>query len=50
MDHLAAADHAWWLERERVAIGYTTEMAEFAQLHPRPTLRSFLVHLAQRAQ
>jgi len=38
-----AADHAWWLERERVALGYTTEMREFAASHPRPTLKGFML-------
>lgn len=46
MDALSAADHAWWLDREAVAIGYATEMAEYAEEHPRPTLKAFLVGLA----
>ena len=40
------ADHAWWLDAEAVAIGYTTELAEYRQAHPRPTLKMFLVGLA----
>jgi hypothetical protein len=40
------ADHAWWLEREAVAVGYATEMAEFALQHPRPKLSDFMVHLS----
>jgi hypothetical protein len=45
-DSWRAADHAWWLAREAEAIGYATEMAEFAAAHPRPTLRAFMVQLA----
>lgn len=41
-----SADQAWWLEREAVAVGYATEMAEFAQVKPRPKLRDFMVHLS----
>lgn len=40
------ANHAWELEREAVAIGYPTEMREFAVLNPRPKLRDFMVHLS----
>lgn len=40
------ADHAWWLLREEVALGYKTEMAEFAQTHPRPQLKWFMIHLS----
>lgn len=39
----AAAAQAWWLGREAVAIGYATEQREYAQEHPRPTLKGFLV-------
>jgi hypothetical protein len=42
----SAADHAWWLHREAVAIGYETEEAEFAAEYPRPTLKAFMVSLA----
>ncbi|KAB2809288.1 hypothetical protein F9L07_19810 [Pimelobacter simplex] len=42
----SAADHAWWLHREAVAVGYATEEAEFAAEHPRPTLKAFMVTLA----
>lgn len=45
-DAWRAADHAWWLDREAVAIGYATEMAEYQADHPRPTLRAFMVALA----
>lgn len=37
-----AADHAWWLDREATAYGYQTEMVEYAEANPRPTLRGFL--------
>lgn len=40
------ADHAWWLLREEVALGYKTEMAEFAERHPRPQLKWFMIHLS----
>lgn len=39
---LAGAEQAWWLEREAVALGYQTEMQEFQEQNPRPTLRLFL--------
>lgn len=41
-----AADHAWWLARESTALGYSTEMREFAEHTPRPRLRDFMVHLS----
>lgn len=41
-----AANDAWEAEREAVAIGYATEMAEFAALKPRPRLKDFMVHMA----
>lgn len=44
-----SANHAWEQEREAVAIGYPTEMAEFAQHKPRPRLRDFMVHLSTGA-
>jgi hypothetical protein len=40
------ADHAWWLLREEVALGYATEMREFAEQHPRPQLKWFMIHLS----
>lgn len=43
VDSLRAADHAWWMDREAVAIGYETEQAEYATEHPRPTLKAFLI-------
>lgn len=36
------ATHAWLLERERVAVGYATEMADFEANHPRPRLADFM--------
>lgn len=36
------ANAAWERECETVAIGYVTEMREFAEQNPRPTLREFL--------
>lgn len=45
-DAWRAADHAWWLARENVAYGYATESAEYAQDHPRPTLKAFMIGLA----
>lgn len=43
VDSLRAADQAWWLGREAVAVGYATEEAEYKATHPRPTLKAFLV-------
>lgn len=40
------ADHAWWLDREAVALGYAAEMAEYEASHPRPTLKGFMLELA----
>lgn len=48
-DVYRAADHAWWLARENAAYGYHTEMREFAEAHPRPRLRDFMVHLSTGA-
>lgn len=45
-DAWRSADHAWWLEREAVAVGYQTEMREFAEDNPRPRLRDFMTHLS----
>lgn len=46
VDAWRSADHAWWLRREAEAIGYATEMREFAELNPRPQLRDFMRHLS----
>lgn len=43
------ADEAWQAEAETVAIGYATELREFAELHPRPTLKEAMLALAGRA-
>lgn len=40
------AHDAWEAERERVAIGYATEEAEYEAAHPRPRLRDFMEHLS----
>lgn len=45
MDAYYAAAQAWEIECERVAIGYRTEIAEFAAANPRPTLKAFLIGL-----
>lgn len=37
------ARHAWELEAERVAIGYPTELKEFAAENPGPTFKAALV-------
>ena len=39
---LWTATAAWEREAEAAAIGYGTELAEFAAEHPRPTLKEFL--------
>lgn len=48
-DSWRAANHAWELDREAVAIGYATEMAEYQAANPRPTLGDFMRHLSARA-
>lgn len=45
-DLLSSASEAWFLQAEAVALGYDTELAEYAAEHPRPTLKAFLVELA----
>jgi len=45
-DCYRAADHAWWLAREAVAIGYATEMREYAETNPRPRLKDFMTQLS----
>lgn len=44
------ASHAWELEAEATAIGYETELAEFAEEHPRPTLKGFMVALSRKGE
>ncbi len=46
VSHWFSADHAWWLARESVALGYETEEREYAEENPRPTLKKFMVDLA----
>ena len=45
-DAYRAAYHAWWLEREDVAIGYAAEQRDFAEHKPAPRLADFMVHLS----
>lgn len=40
---LLDATLTWERQCEEVAIGYATEIAEYAELHPRPTLKNFLL-------
>lgn len=46
VDAWRSAYQAWWLQREAVAIGYATEMAEFEAANPCPNLRDFMTHLS----
>lgn len=46
-DAFRSASHAWFLAAEAEALGYKTELAEYAMTHPRPRLKDFLVHLSQ---
>lgn len=41
-----SADHAWWLSREAIALGYRTEQLEHDAEHPRPRLGDFMRHLS----
>lgn len=50
VDVFRCADEAWRLQAEAVAIGYATELAEFAADHPRPTFKGVLLALAQPAE
>jgi hypothetical protein len=49
-DAWRAAHDAWEAEAEHVAIGYDTELREFAATHPRPRLKDFMVHLSYGQQ
>lgn len=40
---LLDATLTWERDAEAVAIGYATETAEYAEQHPRPTLKAFLL-------
>jgi hypothetical protein len=42
-DLLLDASLVWERQCEQVAIGYPTETAEYAEEHPRPTLKAFLL-------
>lgn len=39
---------AWQAEAEEVAIGYHTELREFASTHPKPRLKDFMIQLSQK--
>lgn len=45
-DTLRCADQAWWLAQEAATNGWPTEMAEYREQHPRPTLKVYLLQLA----
>lgn len=45
-DAWRTADHAWQLQAEAYAVGYATELAEFAAMTPRPRLGEFMVHMS----
>ncbi len=45
-DLLFAAETVWLNDREAVALGYATEMEEYARDNPRPTLKAFLIEQA----
>lgn len=40
---LLDATLAWERQCENEALGYPTEIAEYAEQHPRPTLKAFLI-------
>lgn len=42
----SAATQAWEWEREAACYGYATEEREWAELHPAPRYRDFLVSMA----
>jgi hypothetical protein len=44
-----AAVHQWELACEAATNGYQAEMVEFAEKHPRPTLRAFLQGTRRRS-
>lgn len=47
VDAWRSATQAWELACEAEAIGYPTETAEYAEKHPRPRLKDFLIHLSR---
>jgi hypothetical protein len=44
--HHRDADDQWLIQRERECSGWSTEEAEYAAKHPRPTLKAFMVGLS----
>lgn len=46
VDAWRSAVQAWEADREAVAIGYATEMAEYERAHPRPRLADFMQQLS----
>lgn len=42
-DLFYCAREAWEQQAEDASYGYTTELAEYRQAHPMPTLKEFLV-------
>lgn len=42
-DLLLDATLVWERQCEEIAIGYETEVAEYAEQHPRPTLKAYLI-------
>lgn len=50
VDAFRCADEAWRLQAEAEAIGYATELREFAEQHPRPTLKGFMLALAREGE
>ena len=40
------AHHMWWIARENIALGYKTEERDFEERNPQPTLKQFMIHLA----
>lgn len=42
------AHHAWEQAAEYVSCGYATELREYTETHPRPTLKEFMVGLSNQ--
>lgn len=42
------ATQAWERQAEAVALGYATELAEYAKEHPRPQLKTYMIELSPR--
>lgn len=47
METYTAAAWHWWERCEAEAIGYAAEERDFAELHPRPTLKDFMQQLSR---